>query len=102
MDYIINYIDPAFIPIVIALWCIGKGIKESKAIKDAYIPALLAAAGVVLVGLWLCAQGLPVGIGQVLVLIINATIQGILCAAVAVWGNQIVKQAQKLKTPTSR
>ena len=90
MDYIIDYIDPAFIPIVIALWCIGKGLKASKAVKDAHIPALLAVIAVGLVGLWLCAQGLPVGIGQ-------ALIQGILCAAVAVWGNQIVKQAAKAK-----
>lgn len=97
MDYIIDYIDPAFIPIVIALWCIGRGLKESKAVKDAYIPALLAVFAVGLAGLWLCAQGLPVGIGQVLVLIVNALLQGILCAAVAVWGNQIVKQAGKAK-----
>lgn len=97
MDYIIDYIDPAFIPIVIALWCIGRGLKESKAVKDAHIPALLAVIAVGLVGLWLCAQGLPAGIGQVLVLIVNALIQGILCAAVAVWGNQIVKQAGKAK-----
>ena len=41
MDYIINYIDPMLIPIVIVLWCIGKGIKESKAIKDACIPRRL-------------------------------------------------------------
>ena len=97
MDYIINYIDPAFIPIVIALWCIGKGLKESKSVKDAHIPALLAVIAVGLVGLWLCAQGLPVGIGLVLVLIVNSLIQGILCAAVAAWGNQIVKQAAKAK-----
>lgn len=93
MDYIVNYIDPVLIPIVIVLWCIGKGIKESKTINDAYIPGLLAVAGIALVGLWMLAQGQGFG----LALVANALIQGILCAAVAVWGNQIVKQAGKAK-----
>lgn len=93
MDYIVSYIDPVLIPIVIALWCIGKGIKEAKAIKDAYIPAILSAAAIGLVGLWMLAQGQTFG----LELVANAIVQGILCAAVAVWGNQLVKQAQKAK-----
>lgn len=93
MDYIVEYIDPVLIPIVITLWCIGKGIKASKAIKDAYIPGLLAVAGIALVGLWMLAQGQNFG----LQLVANAIVQGILCAAVAVWGNQIVKQAGKAK-----
>lgn len=93
MDYIVEYIDPVLIPIVIVLWCIGKGIKESKAIKDAYIPGLLAVAGIALAGLWMLAQGQDFG----LAIVANALIQGVLCAAVAVWGNQIVKQAGKAK-----
>lgn len=93
MDYIVEYIDPVLIPIVIVLWCIGKGIKESKTIKDAHIPGLLAVAGVVLAALWMLAHGQVTG----LQLVANAIVQGILCAAVAVWGNQIVKQAGKSK-----
>ena len=93
MDYIVEYIDPVLIPIVIVLWCIGKSIKESKTIKDAYIPGLLAVAGIALVGLRMLAQGQGFG----LALVANALIQGVLCAAVAVWGNQIVKQASKAK-----
>lgn len=93
MDYIVEYIDPVLIPIVIVLWCIGKGIKESKTIKDAYIPGLLTVAGIALVGLWMLAQGQGFG----LALVANALIQGVLCAAVAVWGNQMVKQAGKAK-----
>ena len=93
MDYVVNYIDPVLIPIVIALWCIGKGIKGIKTIKDAHIPVILAVAAVGLVGLWMLAQGQAFG----LELVANAIVQGILCAAVAVWGNQLVKQAQKAK-----
>ena len=93
MDYIVEYIDPVLIPIVITLWCIGKGIKESKAVKDAHIPGLLAVAGVALAALWMLAHGQVTG----LQLVANAIVQGILCAAVAVWGNQIVKQAGKAK-----
>ena len=50
-------------------------------------------AGIALVGLWMLAQGQGFG----LALVANALIQGVLCAAVAVWGNQMIKQAGKAK-----
>lgn len=96
MENIINYIDPMLIPIIIVLWCIGQFIKAAKPIRDELIPLLLVPAAVVLVALWNCTQGIPADSSEWLVLLVNALIQGVLCAAVAVWGNQIAKQTQKL------
>lgn len=95
MDHIINYIDPAMIPIAFALYFIGCWIKGSS-VRDELIPWLLMPIGIGIVGLWLCAQAIPDGIGQWLVLIVNALIQGVLCAALAVTGDQLAKQTRKL------
>lgn len=97
MEYIINYIDPMLIPIALVLWCIGKGIKESKGIKDELIPVLLPLAGIGLVALWSCTQAIPAIPGEWLALIYNAIVQGILTGAVAVWGDQTIKQIKKAK-----
>lgn len=99
MEYIFDYLNPALIPVAIALWIIGKFIKESK-IKDELIPAMLVPCGIGLVGLWLLSQGIPAGVGEWLVLAVNALVQGLICAALATWGDQLGKQAQKLKEPT--
>lgn len=97
MENIINYIDPMLFPIALTLWCIGKGIKENKRIRDELIPVLLPLAGIGLVALWSCTQTIPAGLSQWLALIYNSIIQGILTGAVAVWGDQTIKQLRKTR-----
>lgn len=97
MDYIIDYIDPILIPIVLCVWCIGAWIKAARGIRDELIPVLLVPAAIVLVGLWTCAGAIPATGGEWFVLCVNSLVQGILCAAVAVWGDQAVKQIRKMK-----
>lgn len=97
MDYIIEYINPVLIPIVICIWVVGKLLKNAKAVRDELIPVLLVPVGIAFVGLWMLSQAVPVGVGQWLVLATNSLVQGILCAAVAVWGDQAVKQIKKME-----
>lgn len=97
MDYIIEYINPVLIPIALVLWCIGKGIKENQKIRDELIPVLLPFAGIGLVALWTCTQGIPANTGEWLVLAYNSIVQGVLTAAAAVWGDQTIKQIRKAK-----
>lgn len=99
MDYIINYINPTLIPIAIVLWCFGVWLKNSS-VRNELIPWLLCPIGAGVVALWLCSQGIPTGLGQWLVLMVNSLIQGILCAALAVFGDQLAKQTDKIKNPT--
>lgn len=94
MEHIAEYIDPMLFPIALVLWVIGKGIKKSDAIQDERIPWILPVIGFALVALWLCSQHVPVG-AEWLGLIYTAIIQGTLCAAAAVWGDQLIKQTQK-------
>ena len=70
IDYM-TYIKPELLVLIPALVFIGYFLKQSEAVKDKLIPAILAAVGVLLAALW------------------------VLCAAGAVFANQIVKQTTK-------
>ena len=62
---------------------------------DKLIPAVLAALGVVLAALYVLATS-PIGSGQdAAMAVFTAIIQGVLCAAGAVYANQCVKQKNK-------
>jgi hypothetical protein len=82
MDFT-NYIDPRLGIIVIVLWCIGLAIKQIKSIQNEYIPILLSIISIGLVSAFLKE------------LSGNSIIQGILCAASAIYGNQLLKQANQ-------
>ena len=64
------------VPVLIIL---GKIIKNTKFIKDKYIPIILLAAGI------LAAMGI-LGVS------VSSTVQGVLLTGTAVFGNQLVKQ----------
>ena len=80
------------IPVLIFLGCAAK---QSAVIKDKFIPALLAAAGVLLAGLYVLATTTLVAQQDVAQAVFTALVQGLLCAAGAVYADQIVKQAKK-------
>jgi hypothetical protein len=83
MSDFMNYIDPKLGVIVIVLWCIGLAIKQLKNVKDEYIPVLLSLISIVLVSAFFGALN------------VNSIIQGVLCAAASVYGNQMFKQFNK-------
>lgn len=96
MDFnITDYLDPKLIPIALALAALGYAIKRSK-LRDELIPWLLIPAGIILTGLWLCAQAIPTDLQMVLATIVDAIVQGSLCAALAVFGNQLHKQTDAI------
>ena len=73
------------------MWAIGYAIKNTQKIDDKYIPIILG-----VVSILLTALGLLATVESNLVTLLFAAItQGIIIAAVAVYGNQIVKQMSK-------
>lgn len=82
MDLLSN-LDPRLGIIVIVVYILGMFLKQIKAIPDEYIPFILTAISIVLVGLFLNEWSA------------NAIIQGVLIAASTVYGNQIFKQSVK-------
>lgn len=96
IDYM-TYIKPELLVLIPALVFIGYCLKTSTAVKDKLIPALLAAAGVLLAVLYVLATTVITGPQDAAQAVFTAIIQGVLCAAGAVYANQCVKQSTKDK-----
>ena len=94
MDYT-NYIKPELLVLIPVLFFIGYCLKTSAAVKDKLIPALLAAVGVVLAAVYVLATTNIAEPQDGAQAVFTAIVQGFLCAAGAVFGDQIVKQHNK-------
>ena len=97
MDYIIEYINPELIVLVPVLYVLGRMIKDSFVMPDTAIPAVLGVVGVLLAVVWCMATVQPVGLWAVLLTLVTAVMQGVLCAGVAVYADQLGKQSAKAK-----
>ena len=91
-----DFIKPELLILIPVLYFIGVAIKKS-AIRDALIPLILGAVGIFVSGVYLLATTEISGTQAVATAVFTALTQGILCAAAAVYGNQIIKQAIKDK-----
>ena len=94
IDYM-NYIKPELLVLIPALIFVGYCLKTSTAVKDKLIPAILAAVGVLLAALWVLATSTIAVPQDWLMALFTALVQGVLCAAGAVFAKQIVKQTTK-------
>lgn len=88
---ITNYIMPELLLIVPVLWVVGKLLKEADFIRDKLIPLILGGVGILLAVCWVVGATNHFSVTAVF----TAVTQGILCAGVAVYGNQIFKQLRK-------
>ncbi|ASA26356.1 phage holin family protein [Paenibacillus donghaensis] len=79
---IANFIKPELLIVVAVCWVIGYILKQTPRVPDWTIIYLVTLGAVVLVSLTLGFNA-------------ESVLQGILCGAVAVYGNQLVKQARK-------
>lgn len=91
-----EFIKPELLILIPVLYFIGMAIKKSP-LKDEIIPLILGAVGIVLSAIYLFAVEPIIGTQAVFTAIFTAITQGVLCAAAAVYSNQILKQATKDK-----
>lgn len=82
MENIINYVMDNALVLIPAIYVLGAILKGTNLLKDKYIPLVLLPVGIVL-------SMFLVGFN------VNGFIQGILVTGVAVYANQLVKQALK-------
>lgn len=94
MDYT-TYIKPELLVLIPVLIFVGYCLKTSTAVKDKNIPVLLAAAGVILSAIYVMATTNNASMQDGAQAAFTAIVQGLLCAAGAVFGDQIVKQHKK-------
>lgn len=88
MDFT-TYITPELLVLVPVLYALGMTLKQTKKIKDNYIPAILTGVGIVMSCMWLFIGGINAAS------IFSGIVQGILVAAAAVYSNQLLKQLKK-------
>ncbi len=86
MSQLQEFIKPELLVLVPVLYFIGIGLKTSK-VNNKYIPAILGAAGILLSVLYVCGTS---GFGMIS--LFTAITQGILCAGLSVYVNQLFKQ----------
>lgn len=79
---VITFVDPSLLIVVVACWIIGYVVKQTPQIPDWSIVYIVTLIAIVIV---VAMQGFDV----------DAVLQGVLCGAVAVYGNQIIKQVKK-------
>jgi hypothetical membrane protein len=92
MDFsvILQFICPELFILVIFLWCLGLFLKKAPWFKQEWaIPFVLLAVSVVITLLYMAIVN---GAGFTGPIIIIGIIQAVLIAAVAVFGNEIIKQ----------
>lgn len=91
MDFT-NYIAPELLVLIPALYGLGAILKHTNKIKDNFIPVILTGISLVLTCLYVLGTE-----GVTPVSIFTALVQGIICAAVSVYGDQMIKQLTKAK-----
>lgn len=85
---IIQFVPESLLILVAVLWFLGEIIKKLTFVKNEFIPFILAIVGI---GFALFLQSFDA----------QSALQGIICAASAVYGNNVVKQLTTLVSSTS-
>lgn len=83
----IKFVPETLMIVIAVLVFIGAMVKQAAFVKDAYIPFILTILGVAFA---LFVQGFNV----------TSVLQGIICASVAVYGNNIIKQSKEIISST--
>jgi hypothetical protein len=86
---ILSFVQPELIIIIVACYLLGQFIKAIPNVKNWLIPFILLAVAVILTILYLA---IVLGQGFTAKVVIVGFIQGLLCASVAVYSNEIIKQ----------
>lgn len=87
-----EYITPELLILIPVLCMIGIAFKKADWLDDKHIPVALGVVGIVLAAIYVCATTNFTDFHAVLMGLFTALVQGVLCAAGAVYVNQIKKQ----------
>ena len=98
VSVLIQYIRPELVVLPIILYCIGMALKKTMYIKDNLIPLFIGIISIAIAAIYvLSVSPQPSGYQEVLSLIFDIIVQGVCCAAVSVYTNQLGKQYKKMK-----
>lgn len=90
-----EFVRPELLVLVPVMYFIGLGLKKWQRFKDNDIPVVLGLASAALAAMWVVPTS-DIGTWQQVVLtVFTAITQGVLCAGISVYINQVWKQGKK-------
>lgn len=95
MEQIMSYVKPELLIVAIALYFVGMWLKQSKALKDKYIPLVLGIVGIFVCGIWVVSTSTFATAQDVATGLFVSITQGILVAGLSNYVDQLIKQLQK-------
>lgn len=93
MDQIIQLIKSEYMVLVAALYLLGRILRRLKKLPNQFIPFILTICGILLAGLSVFSRYQEYI--NVAAAVFDAVVQGILCAGMSVYTNEVVKHCGK-------
>lgn len=95
MEQILQYVKPELLILIPVLYLLGMLIKKTELINDKMIPIIIGISGILLSIIWVLATSELNNAQNILIAVFTGLTQGILCAGVSTFANQIYKQFKK-------
>lgn len=92
---IMDFIKPELFVLIPVLYFIGIGFKNTDKISDNFIPLLLGFCGIALALIWVLSTTDFISNKDIFNAIFTSIVQGVICAGLSVYCNQIYKQFKK-------
>lgn len=92
VEKILEYVKPELLVLAFVLYFIGMALKQSKTVSDRFIPLILGFIGIALASIYVLAESPISGVQSVLMALFTGIVQGILCAGLSTYVNQLIKQ----------
>lgn len=93
LNLVLQFVRPELLIVAVACYVLGMFLKNST-VRDWLIPFLLLGFGIIFTILYMAVV---LGDGFSMKVVIVGIIQGLFAAALAVYGNQLIKQASEKK-----
>ena len=95
MPILEKYVKPELIILAIALYFAGILLKKSIRVKNKWIPLILTGIGVILASVYMLSVSDLSSVQGVMSALFFGITQGIVCAGMSVYVNQLIKQGGK-------
>lgn len=92
VEKILEYVKPELLVLAFVLYFVGMGLKKSETVEDRFIPLILGFIGIILASIYVLAESPISGVQSVLMALFTGIVQGVLCAGLSTYANQLIKQ----------
>ena len=92
IEKILEYVKPELLVLALVLYFVGMALKQSKTVSDRFIPLILGFIGIILASIYVLAESSISGAQSVLMALFTGIVQGVLCAGLSTYVNQLIKQ----------